>query len=80
MLLFDSEIKYYLSTTKVAVSRKELTEKRNFIMAVNRISGRTKGTINTLQSIFIILISEISFIISTSILPCTPGDKKDAND
>ena len=68
------------STTEAAVSRNEPTEKRNFIMAVNRISDRTKGSINTLQSIFIIFISEISFIISTSILPCTPGDKKDAND
>ena len=68
------------STTEAAVSRNEPTEKRNFIMAVNRISNRTTGTINTLHSIFNIFISETSFIISTSILPCTSGDKKDAND
>lgn len=37
------------STTEVAVNRHEPTEKRNFIIAVNRISDRTKRIINTSQ-------------------------------
>lgn len=37
------------STTEAAVNRHEPTEKRNFIIAVNRISDRTKRIINTSQ-------------------------------
>ncbi len=63
--------------TEAIVNRKAQISKRNINRAVRTDSARAKGATNIFSSIFII---KTSFIFSTFILPCLPGDINVAKD